>query len=191
MRPGVSKTCVCAVACCHFVCHPQEIRAVPGYPLLRSPSEPPNHYYSALPIERVKPWFTPLRPVQAVQPCNSLRQPCSIYLWAASSVLHELLKGTPPFPVGNRKWIGNRGVNRHGTGWLGHSNKYTIWPERLATDLSLCNVSQTRLNSVQQEPLGVSLRIKADCVRGPRTLHVDSKLLFCLFAIHFTELESG
>ena len=60
--------------------------------------------------------------------------------------------------------------------------EYTIWPERLATDLSLCNVSQARLNSLQQEQLSVSLRIKAQCVRRPQTLHVDSKLLFCLFA---------
>lgn len=58
--------------------------------------------------------------------------------------------------------------------------EYAIWPERLATDLSLCNVSQARLNSLQQGQLGVSLRIKADCVRRPHTLHVDSKLLFYL-----------
>lgn len=58
--------------------------------------------------------------------------------------------------------------------------KYTIWPERLATDLSLCNVSQARLNSLQQELLGVSLRIKAACVRRPHNLHVDSKLAFCM-----------
>lgn len=56
--------------------------------------------------------------------------------------------------------------------------KYTIWPERLATDLSLCNMSQASLNSLQQELLSVSLRIKADCVRRPHALHVDLKLVF-------------
>lgn len=48
--------------------------------------------------------------------------------------------------------------------------KYTIWPERLATDLSLCNVSHYRLNSLQQELLGAGLEIKAVCVRRPHAL---------------------
>lgn len=42
------------LACCHFICHPWEIRAVPGYPLLKSLSEPPKHHYEVLFLERVK-----------------------------------------------------------------------------------------------------------------------------------------
>lgn len=54
--------------------------------------------------------------------------------------------------------------------------KYTLWTERLSADLSLCNVSQARLNSLQQELLGVSLRIKALLeVHLPFNL----KLIFC------------
>lgn len=68
--------------------------------------------------------------------------------------------------------------------------KYSIWPARLATDLSLCNVSQARLNSLQQELLGVSLRIKADCVRRQLVGYVDLKRVFCLYARNFTESES-
>lgn len=55
--------------------------------------------------------------------------------------------------------------------------KYTIWPERLAADLSLCNVSQARLNSVLQELLGVSLRIKADSVRSSLALQPKTDIL--------------
>lgn len=51
---GVKDMSLCAMACCHFSCHPQEIRPVPGYPLFSSPSEPPNHHYSRLPLERLK-----------------------------------------------------------------------------------------------------------------------------------------
>lgn len=117
MRPGVSKTCVCAMACCHFVCHPQEIRAVPGHRLLRSLSEPPNHHH----------WqFASLRLTQAANEYNSFppKQSCLVtfinrQLLQSPYELFEA-EGTPPFPVGNRKCIGNRGVNKHGTDWLGH-----------------------------------------------------------------------
>lgn len=47
------------------------------------------------------------------------------------SPLNELFEfeRTPPFPVRNRKCGGNRGVNKHGTGWLRHTARvcYLAW----------------------------------------------------------------
>lgn len=65
---------------------------------------------------------------------------------------------------------------------------YAIWPERLATDLSLCNVSPARLNSLRQEQLGVNLRIKAGGVGRPHVLLVDSKPAFYLYDTNFKAL---
>lgn len=44
--------------------------------------------------------------------------------------LRELLVavGTPPFPVGNRKYKGNWGVNKQGTDWLGHRDQVYYLP---------------------------------------------------------------
>lgn len=107
MGPGVSKTWVCAMACCHFICHPQKIRTVPGYP------SPPLHSAPFRACEKL------IHSSEADTRCAAV----SVPKWIAE------YERTHPFPVRNRKCIGNRGVNNHRTGWLRHTARvcYLAW----------------------------------------------------------------
>lgn len=168
---GVKDTSV--MACCHFVCRPNRIRTTSRYPLPKLFSGPPTEYFICL-----REWNKCLSQNDRGPVCEYSHS----FLWRVIDYLVYVYKqgffltyphGTHKSELGHLPFLLLRKcvcVCREKVD-CDTQSKYTISPERLATDLSPCNMSLTRLKLLKQELLGVSPRIKADCVRGPHASH--------------------